>query len=325
MDEGRIASLHVYPLKGARGIDVARAEAAVTRPCVGGRRRSRMDGRRSRRPVRHAARVPAPRAGRTTVDERRAGAVGARYRAGQDRARRRRRTGPRRRRVERHVRGFDAGDAAADWFSADLATRGAGRALRPRAAAPCNPDYAGASGAHMRFADGYPLLVHRAARRSTDLNERLAARGAAALPMNRFRPNVVIDGLEAHDEDHLESIAIDGVVLKLVKPCTRCQVTTIDQATARVGVEPLRTLGDLPDGRPPRRRHLRHERDRRRGRRTHARGRRARALRVSLLSVAARSARRRRAHDHSASATVAFAESSRASRAGCRAIDTSAV
>jgi hypothetical protein len=139
------------------------------------------------------------------------------------------------------VRGFDAGDAAALWLSDHLATPL--RIVRFDAAHPrrCNPDYAGGSDAEVRFADGYPVLVIGQA--SLDaLNEKLAARGAAPLPMNRFRPNVVLDGLEPHDEDHLASIAIGGVVLKPVKPCTRCQVTTVDQATARVGDEPLATL-----------------------------------------------------------------------------------
>jgi uncharacterized protein YcbX len=71
---------------------------------------------------------------------------------------------------------------------------------------------------------------------------RLAARAAPAVPMNRFRPNVVLAGLDAYDEDHLDTIAADGVVLKLVRPCTRCQVTTTDQDTAIRGVEPLATL-----------------------------------------------------------------------------------
>ena len=140
-----------------------------------------------------------------------------------------------------HVRGHDAGDAAAAWLSdaigADV------RVVRFDASHPrrCNPAYAGDSGAHVRFADGYPLLV--IAQASLDhLNERLAAKGVAALPMNRFRPNLVLDGLDPHDEDHLATIEIDGVVLKPVKPCTRCEVTTTDQATARRGAEPLATL-----------------------------------------------------------------------------------
>lgn len=140
-----------------------------------------------------------------------------------------------------HVRGHDAGDGAAAWLSdaigADV------RVVRFDASHPrrCNPAYAGDSGAHVRFADGYPLLV--IGRSSLEhLNERLAAKGEPAMPMNRFRPNLVLDGLAPHDEDHLASIEIDGVVLKPVKPCVRCEVTTTDQATARRGVEPLLTL-----------------------------------------------------------------------------------
>ena len=139
------------------------------------------------------------------------------------------------------VLGHDAGDTAADWLSAVLATEV--RLVRFDPAHPrlCNPDYAGDSGAHVRFADGYPLLV--VGRASLDhLNDRLAAKGAAPVAMNRFRPNLVLDGLEPHDEDHLASIAIDGVVLEPVKACTRCEVTTVDQATARKGAEPLATL-----------------------------------------------------------------------------------
>jgi uncharacterized protein YcbX len=63
--------------------------------------------------------------------------------------------------------------------------------------------------------------------------------------MNRFRPNVVIEGVPAFDEDHIDTIAVGGVTLRLVKPCTRCQVTTIAQDTALVGVEPLPTLGEF--------------------------------------------------------------------------------
>lgn len=139
------------------------------------------------------------------------------------------------------VRGFDAGDGAAAWLSDRLGTPV--RVVRFDAAhpRPCNPAYAGDSGAEVRFADGYPVLVIGQA--SLDhLNAKLAARGVAPLPMNRFRPSLVLDGLEPHDEDHLESIAIGDVVLRPVKPCTRCQVTTVDQATGRAGDEPLVTL-----------------------------------------------------------------------------------
>lgn len=139
------------------------------------------------------------------------------------------------------VRGHDEGDEAAEWLSAHL-----GRPVRlvrfdrslERA---CNPQFVGDSGAHTLFADGYPLLVIGSASLA-DLNERLARKGEPALPMNRFRPNLVLDGLEPYDEDHLDTLAIGALVVKLVKPCLRCQVTTTDQATAKVGIEPLPTL-----------------------------------------------------------------------------------
>ena len=142
-----------------------------------------------------------------------------------------------------HVRGFDEGDAAAAWLT-DYLGVGA-RLVRfdrtlPR---PCNPPFAGDSGAHALFSDGYPFLVIGEASLA-DLNSRLTARGSAALPMDRFRPNIVLDGLDPYAEDHVDTIETGGIVLRLVKPCTRCQVTTTDQDSTAVGVEPLRTLGE---------------------------------------------------------------------------------
>jgi uncharacterized protein YcbX len=135
----------------------------------------------------------------------------------------------------------DAGDAAAFWLATVLGSDLRLVRFDPRETRFCNPEYAGDSGAHVAFADGYPVLAIAEASLG-DLNTRLAATGAAALSMNRFRPNVVVAGLEAYDEDHVDTIAADGVTLKLVKPCTRCQVTTTDQDTAAVGDEPLATL-----------------------------------------------------------------------------------
>jgi len=142
------------------------------------------------------------------------------------------------------VAGHDEGDDAAAWLRAVLGADV--RLVRfdrtvPR---PCNPEFAGDTGAHTLFADGYPLLVTGHAS-LVDLNERLAARGAPPVPMNRFRPNVVIDGLPPFAEDHIDTIEVDGVLLKCVKPCVRCQVTTTDQATAQIGSEPLSILGDF--------------------------------------------------------------------------------
>ncbi len=139
------------------------------------------------------------------------------------------------------LRGHDAGDAAAAVLSGFLGTDV--RLVRFDDTKPrrVNPDYAGTTKATTLYADGYPVLVISQASLD-DLNTRLAGRGIASLPMNRFRPNLVIDGVEAYAEDHIETLAIGGVELKLVKPCTRCEVTTTDQQTTRRSHEPLHTL-----------------------------------------------------------------------------------
>ena len=81
-----------------------------------------------------------------------------------------------------------------------------------------------------------------------DLNARIAGNGGQALPMNRFRPNLVISGCAAYAEDQLGEITIGDAVFRAVKPCTRCQVTTTDQATGVVrGPEPLQTLSQYRD------------------------------------------------------------------------------
>ena len=135
------------------------------------------------------------------------------------------------------VLAIDQGDDAAQWLSTGL-----GRPVRlvrfdPKGRRLCNPAYAGQSGAHTGFADAYPLLVLSEASLA-DLNSRLAS----PLPMNRFRPNLVLSGLEAFDEDHIDRVHVGEITLKLVKPCTRCRITTTDQSTGEVGVEPLPTL-----------------------------------------------------------------------------------
>jgi len=87
------------------------------------------------------------------------------------------------------------------------------------------------------FADGYPYLILGTA--SLDvLNSKLSA----PLPMNRFRPNIVINTTEAHEEDSWNKITIGTEQLQVIKPCARCTVTTIDQDTAIKGKEPLITL-----------------------------------------------------------------------------------
>ncbi len=139
----------------------------------------------------------------------------------------------------------DAGDAAAAWCAHVLGfAANHVRLVRfnPALRRECNRVYAGDSGAHTLFADGYPLLVASASSLA-DLNQRMGRREGDLLPMNRFRPNLVLSGLSAWDEDHVDTITIGSVVLRLVKPCVRCQVTTTDQQSgARLSDEPLVTL-----------------------------------------------------------------------------------
>jgi uncharacterized protein YcbX len=106
-----------------------------------------------------------------------------------------------------------------------------------------NPVYAG-EGREVGFADGYAFLATNRASLA-DLNARLAAKGHGALPMGRFRPNIVVDGAQPYAEDHWKGIRVGEAVLRGAKPCGRCQVTTTDQATGEVrGPEPLATLGE---------------------------------------------------------------------------------
>ncbi|WP_371596673.1 MOSC domain-containing protein [Streptomyces sp. NBC_00564] len=100
-------------------------------------------------------------------------------------------------------------------------------------------------GETVSLADGYPLLLTTLA--SLDALNSLIAQGDHAdegpLPMNRFRPNVVVAGTAAWAEDDWSRIAIGAVNFRVAKMCGRCVVTTTDQGTAQRGKEPLRTLG----------------------------------------------------------------------------------
>jgi uncharacterized protein YcbX len=88
------------------------------------------------------------------------------------------------------------------------------------------------------FSDGFPLLVTSTASLA-ELNRRLGAAGHAAVTQARFRPNLVLDGLDVHGEDTIDTLTIDApegpVVLQLVKPCTRCSMPDVDPQTAATG------------------------------------------------------------------------------------------
>jgi len=104
---------------------------------------------------------------------------------------------------------------------------------------------------HTRFADAAPYLVANEASLAR-LNRALEDNGQAAVPMNRFRPNIVLDGLPAFAEHAARGVAGPGYTLRLAHPCQRCVVTTIDQATGHKDPqrEPYRTLvrlNPMPD------------------------------------------------------------------------------
>jgi len=139
---------------------------------------------------------------------------------------------------------LDAGDVAAKWLARKLGLSHAIRLVRFNRdmRRECSRLYAGDSGAHTYFADGYPILVTNTASLA-DLNRRIGGGANRALPMNRFRPNLVINGLPAWDEDHVDTLTMGKVVIKLIKHCVRCEVTTTDQTTgSRPSEEPLNTL-----------------------------------------------------------------------------------
>ncbi|MDN0196381.1 MOSC N-terminal beta barrel domain-containing protein [Streptomyces sp. S.PNR 29] len=137
------------------------------------------------------------------------------------------------------------GEEAHAWCSAYL---GAGMRLvymdDPATRRPVDPEYA-LPGETVSFADGYPLLLTTTA--SLDALNALIAQGDRAdegpLPMNRFRPNVVVAGTEAWAEDGWSRLTIGEVAFRVTKPCGRCVVTTTDQSTAERGREPLLSLG----------------------------------------------------------------------------------
>jgi uncharacterized protein YcbX len=133
-------------------------------------------------------------------------------------------------------RALDQGDAAAEWFSHYLGQ--AARLVRIGGGFERAVDETVyPTGADVAFADAYPLLVLSVASLA-DLNVRLRE----PVPMNRFRPNLVIDGCPAFAEDTWSRIRIGEVHFQFLTACKRCSITTVDQATGLQGKEPLSTL-----------------------------------------------------------------------------------
>jgi uncharacterized protein len=136
------------------------------------------------------------------------------------------------------VAAFDMGETAAQWFTDFL-----GRPLRlvrfdPDAKRLSPLEWTAGVEAPNQFSDAFPLLVVSEGSLA-ELNQRLADRGHSAVGIERFRPNIVLERLEAHDEDRVDVLHIatgDEAVVRLrpVKPCPRCPIPNIDPATARI-------------------------------------------------------------------------------------------
>ena len=166
------------------------------------------------------------------------------------------------------VPAFDMGDMAAQWFTDFLSLTPAGlpapnakkyRLTRfdPDYKRPSSPKWTQGLPAQTQFADGFALLV--TSEESLNLlNAKLTAAGHSAVSMARFRPNIVLSGAEAHDEDRVTDLHVlaapddatstasasepaERVVLRPVKPCARCPIPNVDPITATSSPE----VGDM--------------------------------------------------------------------------------
>jgi uncharacterized protein YcbX len=235
VDRMRIQSLHVYPVKGCRGIALAEAELLAS-----GLRHDRRfmvlgadDTFVTQREHPSMARVDVaiaadrlllsvdggPQASAPLVPE----GLRRRVRVWSD-----------------EVEAVDVGGDGAALFSAHLGMRCSLVFMPADVVRPVERPY-GRPGDRVGFADAYPVLLASLASLA-DLNARLAEAGAPPVPMNRFRPTIVVEGGAPFAEDSASLARLGPVVLRLPKPCGRCKVTTVDQRTGATGQEPLRTL-----------------------------------------------------------------------------------
>ena len=235
----RLASIHIYPMKAARAVDLG--ESVVEPWGLAGDRRWLLvdeDGRFvSQREEPSLARVVVtPLTGTISVAS--AGVPGRQIAAPA--------AGDGANMLKVTVWGSTvlaaaAGPAGDAWFSAYL-----GRPVRlvylddPTRRA-VDPEF-GRDGDVVNFADGYPLLLTSTASLA-ELGRWLSEDGVQPVPMTRFRPNAVVTGAPPWAEDHWRRIRIGAVEFRVVKPCGRCVVTTTDQITGEVGSQPLKMLG----------------------------------------------------------------------------------
>lgn len=136
------------------------------------------------------------------------------------------------------VLAYDCDDLTAAWFSKAIGVPCRLARFHVKAERAVSTKWTDGVAATTMFSDGYPFLVTGAASLD-DLNDKLRAAGREAIPMNRFRPNLVVSGIEAYEEDYVETFEIGDAVLKPVKPCARCPMPSVNQATGEFGPDPL--------------------------------------------------------------------------------------
>lgn len=134
------------------------------------------------------------------------------------------------------VQAWDMGAIAAQWFTDFLGQPCRLVRFDPEVRRLSSMDWTGGAEAPNQFADGFPLLIASEASME-EFNRRLVAAGHDPVGIERFRPNVVLAGMAAHDEDRVDMVWIDGgaegeVHLQPVKPCARCPIPDIDPSTA---------------------------------------------------------------------------------------------
>jgi hypothetical protein len=134
------------------------------------------------------------------------------------------------------VEAVSVGDEASAWFSDFLEVHCKLVAMTESSVRYVDDAYAH-HGEQVSFADGFPLLLISEASLA-DLNSRLVK----PMPMNRFRPNIVVKGCSAYAEDTWKEITVGRIRLCVAKPCARCVIPTTDQRTGVRDVEPLLTL-----------------------------------------------------------------------------------
>ncbi len=251
--QARIARLFVYPVKSCAGVELS--EALLTETGLDLDRAwmvvdSEGEFLSQREEPRLALIQPAFKRGGTELQLRAPGMLALHLRVDAVEA-------PTRVRVwNDEVPAYDMGDIAAQWFTDFLALNEQGL---PRADAPkyrlvrFDPEHrrlsdrkwTGDAEALNQFSDGYPVLVLGQAALD-GLNTRLQAQGHAPVDIRRFRPNIVLEGLEAHDEDRVGPLQIataEGeAVLTPVKPCPRCPIPNINPDTAQSSPEVNDTL-----------------------------------------------------------------------------------